>query len=126
MLQNQLLPDVREKVGKQMTREEAAAVLTNMMENYHFSADDDDWYYGDNLDALKIAISALRSGWVRTAERLPEGEEIVVGVYKDGTLAGCENAYYIREFKEQYKCWLPLPPLPENVGLEGTKTEGET
>ena len=43
-----------------MTREEAARVLEGMMEDYRISSCDDDWYYGENLEALETAISALR------------------------------------------------------------------
>jgi hypothetical protein len=73
-------------------------------------------------DVLTEAMTALRSGWVRTSERVPEVGQwfIPIVLMKDdwGTglimLAGEDVARYLENHNWQY--WFPvpsLPPLPE-------------
>ena len=83
--------------------------------------------------ALLEAWDALRqSGWVRTADRVPEGDEhdyVVAYWCKDKRFGPATydtvQIGWVIAHPQQYPYWLPLPPLPETVGLEGTKTEGE-
>ena len=91
--------------------------------------------------ALCLAVNALRqpSGWVRTADRVPTQEDSnydldVIAVYnccdEIFKVLGQEHLIvskywkYIAESPEHYPYWQPLPPLPETVGLEGTKING--
>ena len=89
----------------------------------------------NTLDALDMAIAALRSGWVRTDDRVPENGDDVLVCYDDEITIGCyvgNRWYYVITRDLEYKAdiwgrvkhWLPLPPLPETVGLEGTKING--
>ena len=103
-----------------MKREEAIEVISS-------------WYEDSskNLCALDMAITALRQpGWVRTAERLPEGGEmeLVQGAYRHREWGFMLHEIiaigWLKSHPEMYPYWMPLPPLPENAGLEGTKING--
>ena len=86
--------------------------------------------------ACLMAVDALRQpGWVRTADRVPteadEGGYGVVVAYNKAMesddemgLAACVRAWVVREGPQWWTYWLPLPPLPETVGLEGAKING--
>ena len=117
-----------------MTREEAVAVLRELIE----AIEDDQAYsqmtygmYKDGyrrIDAYKTAIAALRKqGWVRTSERVPteadDGEFGVVLAYNKALskedemgLAACVCAWVVREGPEWWTYWMPLPALPEVEG----------
>ena len=78
--------------------------------------------------ALLEAWDALRQpGWVRTADRVPEVGQLFLPIVKDGD----EWAHgSIRKAKEDVAdkaldYWISIPPLPETVGVEGTKTGGD-
>ena len=110
-----------------MNREEAAAKITKLR--------DGGAVHGEAFD---MAIAALRenaAGWVKTADRVPteadEGGYGVVVAYNKAMesddemgLAACVRAWVVREGPQWWTYWLPLPPLPETVGLEGTKING--
>ena len=86
--------------------------------------------------ALLEAWDALRQpGWVRTADRMPENGDDVLVCYDDEITIGCyvgNRWYYVITRDLEYKAdiwgrvkyWMPLPPLPENAGVEGTKING--
>ena len=111
-----------------MTREEAIEVLRNRYySGVTRSRTDDEWRM-----ATDTAISALRQpGWVRTAERLPEGGEmeLVQGAYQHREWGFMLHEIiaigWLKSHPEMYPYWMPLPPLPESAGVEGTKTEGD-
>ena len=112
-----------------MTREEAARLLDWAVKNFE--------PYGDNpisefdIEAYRVAISALRQpGWVKTADRVPEGGEmeLVQGAYQHREWGFMLHEIiaigWLKSHPEMYPYWMPLPPLPETVGLEGTKING--
>ena len=126
-----------------MNREEAAEVLDNLCTR--LNCEDD--ISGAEARAFHIALTAL-SGWVRTADRMPERMELLpcsvrvlinsfMGVvtaqydFEDGIWIdffihkhspfNCPNNY--GETMEVTH-WMPLPPLPETVGAESTKING--
>ena len=78
-----------------------------------------------------LAGAAALSGWVRTAERLPEGGEmeLVQGAYQHREWGFMLHEIiaigWLKSHPEMYPYWMPLPPLPESAGVEGTKTEGD-
>ena len=85
--------------------------------------------------ALLEAWDALRQpGWVRTADRVPEGIGDVLVVWNGHVTLGLFEGswYYLDPERLEYRkdIWnkvthfMPLPPLPETVGLEGTKING--
>ena len=83
--------------------------------------------------ALLEAWDALRQpGWVKTADRVPdisEGDFDALIVWPDQThnslhRYGLYNASEILAHPKRFLAYMPLPPLPENVGLEGTKSNG--
>ena len=113
-----------------MNKEEAARVLEAEIECRKFA-----WANIYNaemqertkpvIDALELALTTL-SGWVRTADRLPEIGQLFLPIVKDGD----EWAHgSIRKAKEDVAdkaldYWIPIPPLPETAGVEGTKING--
>ena len=82
-----------------------------------------------------LTTAPTLSGWVRTADRLPENGDDVLVCYDDEITIGCyvgNRWYYVITRDLEYKAdiwgrvkhWLPLPPLPESAGVEGTKING--
>ena len=125
-----------------MSREEAARVLTDMVKYYSEALASMESsihptiinYVAEEATALRMGAAALR-GWVRTADRLPaeadEGGYGVVVAYNKAMesddemgLAACVRAWVVREGPQWWTYWLPLPPLPETGGAEGTKING--
>ena len=107
---------------ERMTREDAIFFLNELR-----SANNCD-------ETIDMAIAAL-FGWVRTADRVPENGDDVLVCYDDEITIGCyvgHRWYYVITRDLEYKAdiwgrvkyWMPLPPLPESVGLEGTKING--
>ena len=82
--------------------------------------------------ACLMAVDALRQpGWVRTADRLPEGDEhdyVVAYWCKDKRFGPATydtvQIGWVIAHPQQYPYWMPLPPLPETTGAEGTKING--
>ena len=68
-------------------------------------------------ETLTCAIAALRQGWVRTAERVPEGDEHkeILGLYKgkDYYLYDIVQIGWLRLHPEMYPYWTDLPAKPE-------------
>jgi len=96
-----------------MTLEQAIEVLTD---RYNSSVTrrrtDAEWRL-----ATDTAIAALRQGWVRTAERVPEGDEHkeILGLYKgkDYYLYDIVQIGWLRLHPEMYPYWTDLPAKPE-------------
>lgn len=67
--------------------------------------------------AILMAIAALRQGWARTAERVPEGDEHkeILGLYKgkDYYLYDIVQIGWLRLHPEMYPYWTDLPAKPE-------------
>ena len=85
--------------------------------------------YQDGIRAAggtKADTKTALTGWVRTADRLPEAGQLFLPIVKDGD----EWAHgSIRKAKEDVAdkaldYWIPIPPLPETAGVEGTKING--
>ena len=86
--------------------------------------------------ALLEAWDALRQpGWVRTADRVPEDSRDVLVVFAGQITIGAyhidrwfylnqDKLKFLQDLSNRVAYWMPLPPLPENVGLEGTKING--
>ena len=82
--------------------------------------------------ALCLAVDALRQDWVRTAERLPdisEGDFDALIVWPDQThnslhRYGLYKASEILAHPKRFLAYMPLPPLPENAGVDTTKSNG--
>ena len=70
--------------------------------------------------AILMAIAALRQGWVRTAERVPEGDEHdeILGLYKgpDYLLYDIVQVGWLRLHPEMYPYWTRLLDKPEVEG----------
>ena len=91
-------------------------------------------------ETIDMAISALsgwvRTAWVRTADRLPTDEDgdtnMVLCGYPVPAFNGnkpfyayeLSTKYAVCNSPEYHPLWLPLPPLPETAGAEGTKING--
>jgi hypothetical protein len=118
------------KGGRQMTREEAARVLQEFYDfNKTLTPHNDLWLQSDITinrytqeelgKALPAAIAALR-GWVKTADRLPEGDEHdeILGLYKglDYLLYDIVQIGWLRLHPEMYVYWTHLPKKPEVEG----------
>jgi hypothetical protein len=70
------------------------------------------------VEAFTMARTALRSGWVRTEDRLPENDDNwVIGLWQlnDGRLIpdAVPSGTLIRLSKKAFPYWMPLPKLPE-------------
>ena len=93
-----------------MTREEAAEVLELLY-------GDCDPIEKNTWQALRMGVAALRQGWVRTAERVPEGDEHkdILGLYKgkDYYLYDIVQIGWLRLHPEMYPYWTDLPAKPE-------------
>ncbi len=105
-----------------MTREEAAkmveAVVTQTFGELSHNDNHDSYH-----EAFLLAIATLRSGWVKTSERLPAEadagyNEEVVALYRDGDTetVGCDYWKYVAKHPEYFPYWMPLPKLPEVEG----------
>ena len=99
-----------------MTREEAAAVLDAMI--FGTYPDDDITIEKIEMEAVRFAIAALRGPeWVRTADRLPDGNEHddVLGLYKglDYLMYDIVQIGWLRLHPEMYVFWMRLPGKPE-------------
>ena len=96
-----------------MSREEAAQYLAWMQKLYPGA---EITIEQEEIDAIKVAIAALR-GWVKTADRLPEGDEHfeVLGLYKgtDYLLYDIVQLGWLRLHPEMYTYWTHLPEKPE-------------
>lgn len=68
------------------------------------------------IEACRLAEAALR-GWVKTADRLPEGDERdeILGLYKgpDYLLYDIVQLGWLRLHPEMYPYWTNLPQKPE-------------
>jgi len=101
-----------------MSREEAAQYLAWMQKLYPGA---EITIEQEEIDAIKVAIAALRQpGWVRTADRLPEGDEHdeILGLYK-GTgylLYDIVQIGWLWLHPEMYVYWTHLPKKPEVEG----------
>ena len=102
-----------------MTREEAARVLKHIWNNRDENAKSlqqltNSFFEGQ--EAIRIAIAALR-GWVRTEDRLPEGNEHdeILGLYKgpDYLLYDIVQVGWLRLHPEMYPYWTRLLDKPE-------------
>ena len=75
-----------------------------------------------------LAGAAALSGWVRTADRVPEGAEHVpvLGLYqgKGYLMYDIVQIGWLRLHPEMYPYWTKLPKKPETAGVEGTKNNG--
>ena len=101
-----------------MTLEQAIEVL---IDRYNSSVirsrtNDDEWRL-----ATDTAIAALRLlGWVRTADRLPEGDEHdgILGLYNGPgyLLYDSVRIGWLRSHPEMYVYWTHLPKKPEVEG----------
>ena len=105
-----------------MTREEAARVLKHIWNNRDENAKSlqqltNSFFEGQ--EAIRIAIAALR-GWVRTEDRLPEGNEHdeILGLYKgpDYLLYDIVQVGWLRLHPEMYPYWTRLLDKPEVEG----------
>jgi len=111
-----------------MTREEAARMLQEFYDfNKTLTPHGESWLQADITinrytqeelgKALPTAIAALRQGWVRTAERVPEGDEHkeILGLYKgkDYYLYDIVQIGWLRLHPEMYPYWTDLPAKPE-------------
>ena len=71
----------------------------------------------DEVQSIALAIAALRQGWARTAERVPEGDEHkeILGLYKgkDYYLYDIVQIGWLRLHPEMYPYWTDLPAKPE-------------
>ena len=116
-----------------MNREEAANILW-WASKRHYPGDQMD-ITAEDIEAFDMAIAALRQpGWVRTADRVPEGIGDVLVVWNGHVTLGLFEGswYYLDPERLEYRkdIWnkvthfMPLPPLPETVGAEGTKING--
>ena len=107
-----------------MTREEAAKILMNEVEGWG----DKRMPFASYITALRMGADALRSGWVRTADRVPEGAEHVpvLGLYqgKGYLMYDIVQIGWLRLHPEMYPYWTNLPQKPETAGVEGTKING--
>ena len=107
----------------EMTREQAVESLSWLKARLSIGLGDMDKlspHYKDMADevqAITIAIAALRQGWVRTAERVPEGDEHkdILGLYKgkDYYLYDIVQIGWLRLHPEMYPYWTDLPAKPE-------------
>ena len=98
-----------------MTREEAARVLET--EHYLLCSNDSERKL---QEAILVALSALRSGWVKTAERPPTEadagyNEEVVALYRheETEVVGCDYWKFVAKNPGYFPYWMPLPKLPE-------------
>ena len=75
-----------------------------------------------DIEAFDIAASALRSGWVRTADRVPTKADSnsdwdVIAVYdcpeENEQYVVTKYWKYVAESPEDYPYWMPLPKPPE-------------
>ena len=114
-----------------MTREQREQAARALQEFYDFNKtltpQGDSWLQADITinrytqeelgKALPTAIAALRQGWVRTAERVPEGDEHkeILGLYKgkDYYLYDIVQIGWLRLHPEMYPYWTDLPAKPE-------------
>ena len=104
-----------------MTREEARVLLKNL-NNQLTSAfyDGDFWVEEGTFEAFEVADAALRQDWVRTADRLPEGDEHdgILGLYNGPgyLLYDSVRIGWLRLHPEMYVYWTHLPKKPEVEG----------
>ena len=106
-----------------MTREQAIESLSWLKARLSVGLGDMDKlspHYKDMVDevqSIALAIAALRQGWVRTAERVPEGDEHkeILGLYKgkDYYLYDIVQIGWLRLHPEMYPYWTDLPAKPE-------------
>ena len=97
-----------------MTREQAAEVLEKFQNGTY-------GHGGKVGVAIDTAIAALRQpGWVRTADRLPEGDEHdgILGLYNGPgyLLYDSVRIGWLRSHPEMYVYWTHLPKKPEVEG----------
>ena len=98
-----------------MTREEAARVLKYLWierdENAKLMQQLTKSFF-ERQEALRIGAAALRQGWVRTAERAPEGDEHkeILGLYKGKYyyLYDIVQIGWLRLHPEMYPYWTRL------------------
>lgn len=93
-----------------MIRDEAAASLDNLFEYLYGEMNlKQEWH-----DALLLAIATLREPaheWIRTTDRLPMVEQVVVGLC--GGKADIYQTVNVDDFKCYVEYWCALPILPE-------------
>ena len=108
-----------------MNREEAARILDPSTSDLEFEKDVSHW--SERLDlAMTMGAEALRSRWVKTADRLPDAEQIARNdkifllckqhdrTYEAYTHWADGLASHPEKFEFDY--WMPVPPLPEVEG----------
>ena len=71
------------------------------------------------ISTVLTALSALRSPWVKTSDRLPTEADAdntmcwVLATTISSNLPMPEAIAYIRANPDNYPYWMPIPPLPE-------------
>ena len=78
----------------------------------------------DVNEACRMGAEALMP-WVRTADRLPEGNDldIVLVEYASDGLIFPTNIFNVRDKPYLMPWWMPIPPLPEHLADAGKKVE---
>ena len=101
-----------------MTREEAARVLTELADEYEkYELSKNGWLGTTYIPAHRMGVAALREPaheWVRTTDRLPMVEQVVVGLC--GGKFDIYQMVNIDDFKRYVEYWCALPLLPEVEG----------
>ena len=131
-----------------MNREEAARILDPSTCDIEFEKDISHW--SERLElAMTMGAEALRSGWVKTADRLPDDDDpvpvIYVG-YTDNLPHNDAIAVYAYKSADNYAGawywqdsdgvdynpvsvsithWLPIPPLPVGSLSQRSGTDKE-
>jgi len=98
-----------------MNREDASSILW-WASKRHYPGDQMD-ITAEDIEAFDIAIAILREPaheWVRTTDRLPMVEQVVVGLC--GGKVDIYQMVNIDDFKRYVEYWCALPLLPEVEG----------
>ena len=94
-----------------MNREEAILWFEQML--YYLA--DDEWNK-DARAAVSVALDALCSPWVKTADRLPTKNDARGGKLAVIDVDGRMSLQYWKtpvQYPKLYIWWMPIPPLPE-------------
>lgn len=94
-----------------MNREERIQEIRNILMDY------DDGEYSSMASAVLDWMDKTAPGWIRTADRLPVGDEHdeILGLYKgpDYLLYDIVQIGWLRLHPEMYPYWTHLPQKPE-------------